>query len=55
MGDAVRDFVQAFADEPCAYGDDCPPFGTRHGTCHNCAARRALGPPGGSPKGGEPA
>ena len=42
--DALRDFAKDFADEPCAYGDGCPPFaGTRHGTCMNCKARAALG------------
>ena len=39
----LRDFAKDFADEPCAYGDGCPPFaGTRHGTCNNCKARAAL-------------
>lgn len=28
---ALEDMV-----EECAYGDNCPPFGTRHGRCHNC-------------------
>jgi hypothetical protein len=36
------DFVQELADEPCEYGDDCPSFGTRHGKCIRCGAKRAL-------------
>lgn len=38
----LRDFAQGFADEPCHYGDDCPPFGARHGRCLNCRARAAM-------------
>ncbi len=38
----LKDFVQELADEPCAYGDNCPTFGTYHGTCLNCKARAAL-------------
>lgn len=38
----LKDFVQELADEPCAYDDNCPMFGTRHGTCLNCKARAAL-------------
>jgi hypothetical protein len=41
----VRDFVQELADEPCNYGDNCPTFGTRHGTCLHCKARAALASP----------
>jgi Holliday junction resolvase RusA-like endonuclease len=39
----VMDFVRELAAEPCEYGDKCPAFGSRHGTCINCKARRALG------------
>lgn len=42
--DRLHAFAREFADEPCHYGDGCPPFaGTRHGDCINCKARRALG------------
>lgn len=38
------DFTSEFADEPCAYGDNCPIFGnTNHGRCLPCKARTALG------------
>lgn len=44
--EAIEAFVQDFADEPCAYKDNCPPFGgTRHGTCLPCRARRVLSQP----------
>lgn len=36
------EFVQDLADESCEYGDNCPTFGSRHGTCLNCKAREAL-------------
>jgi hypothetical protein len=42
----LKDFVQELADEPCMYGDNCPTFGTRHGTCLHCKARGALVPRG---------
>jgi hypothetical protein len=38
----VMRFVRELADEPCSYGDNCPDFGTRHGRCLHCKARRAL-------------
>lgn len=38
--------LRDFADADCEYGDNCPPFGTRHGRCVGCKARAAL-------KGGE--
>jgi len=37
-----RDLVEDLAAEPCEYGDNCPPLGTRHGECLHCKARRAL-------------
>jgi len=36
------DFVQELADEDCAYADDCPDFGTKHGRCIRCKAKKAL-------------
>jgi hypothetical protein len=41
----LREFVQELADEPCAYGDSCPAFGTRHGRCLACKARLAFTSP----------
>lgn len=38
------DFVQEWANQECAYGDGCPPFGTNHYECQPCKARRALDP-----------
>ena len=38
----LRSALTDFADQDCAYGDDCPTFGTRHGRCIGCKARRAL-------------
>jgi hypothetical protein len=35
-------FIRELADEDCAYGDDCPSFGTNHGRCLECKARAAL-------------
>lgn len=40
--EALRDFAQEFADEPCFFGDNCPTFGSRHGRCNNCKARNVL-------------
>jgi hypothetical protein len=34
--------LEEFAEADCSYGDDCPPFGTRHGICTSCRARAAL-------------
>lgn len=40
----LKDFVNRFADEPCEYGDNCPPFvKLNHYPCDNCVAKRALG------------
>lgn len=39
---AVVDFASELAGEDCAYGDNCPSFGTRHGKCLPCKARHAL-------------
>jgi len=38
----VVSFVEELAGETCAYDDNCPPFGTRHGKCMSCKARSAL-------------
>lgn len=35
-------FVLELAEEGCSYGDDCPAFGSRHGTCLACRARNAI-------------
>lgn len=35
---ALRDI----AEHDCPYGDDCPRFGSNHGVCVGCRARRAL-------------
>lgn len=40
---SALDFVQELAEVDCAYGDGCPPFGTRHGKCLSCKAKQALG------------
>lgn len=40
--EAFEDALQDIAEQECAYGDDCPPFGSRHGVCVGCKARRAL-------------
>ena len=41
--EAAADLLKELADEPCSYGDGCPPFaGTRHGDCLHCKAKRAL-------------
>lgn len=39
----LRSFVGDLAEHDCAYGDDCPTFGSRHGRCVGCRARSALG------------
>ena len=36
------EFTQELANESCTYSDGCPVFGSRHGTCLHCKARRAL-------------
>lgn len=38
----LREVLLDFADRDCSYGDNCPPFGTRHGRCDGCKARAAL-------------
>ena len=35
-------FAENMAEHDCAYGDNCPTFGSRHGRCTGCAARAAL-------------
>lgn len=36
------EFIQELASEECSYGDNCPTFGSRHGQCVRCKAKRAL-------------
>jgi len=38
----LREALEDFAERDCEYGDNCPTFGTRHGTCTGCKARAAL-------------
>lgn len=38
--DAMRAVLAEIAESGCEYGDDCPTFGTRHGQCVPCKARR---------------
>jgi hypothetical protein len=40
--DRLEQFAKDMAEDDCHYGDNCPPFGTRHGTCSGCQAREAL-------------
>ena len=43
--DRVEDLEAALRDlsvDGCTYGDNCPTFGSRHGTCTACFARAAL-------------
>jgi hypothetical protein len=43
--DSIEDALQLvgeLAEMDCRYGDDCPHFGSRHGPCIPCLARRAL-------------
>ncbi len=42
--DRLEGFIKELADEDCVYGDNCPPFGSRHGVCLSCGARKTLGP-----------
>jgi hypothetical protein len=35
---ALRDI----SEQDCPYSDNCPVFGSNHGTCEGCEARRAL-------------
>ena len=39
---ALEQALEAFAERDCYYGDNCPTFGTRHGTCDGCRARQSL-------------
>lgn len=39
---AVVSTMEDFAEHDCTYGDGCPVFGSRHGVCIGCKARRAL-------------
>jgi len=38
----LRGYLRDLAEGDCAYGDGCPDFGSRHGTCYPCQARKAL-------------
>jgi hypothetical protein len=37
----LEDFVREISEEDCHYGDGCPVFGSNHGRCLGCKARRA--------------
>lgn len=37
-----RNALEDFAEYDCHYGDNCPTFGSRHGQCVGCKARKAL-------------
>ena len=58
---ALRSSLSDIAEGDCHYEDGCPVFGSRHGTCTRCVARRGLararqapGPaPGNASKGGK--
>lgn len=41
MRAVVRE-MRDLAEYDCEYGDNCPPFDSRHGTCVGCKARKAL-------------
>jgi hypothetical protein len=34
--------VEPLTEGDCAYGDNCPTFGSRHGRCDSCHAREVL-------------
>jgi hypothetical protein len=34
--------LEDLAEGDCHYGDGCPTFGSRHGTCTSCKARKAI-------------
>jgi hypothetical protein len=34
--------LEDLAEGDCYYGDGCPTFGSRHGTCTVCKARKAI-------------
>lgn len=38
----LRDVLKDLAEGDCAYGDNCPTFGSRHGQCYVCKARAPL-------------
>ncbi len=38
----LRGGLKDIAEHDCAYDDGCPDFGSRHGRCVGCVARRAL-------------
>ena len=38
----LRESLEGIAEGDCSYGDQCPTFGSRHGTCVSCRARAAL-------------
>jgi hypothetical protein len=38
----LKSVLQDFAEGDCEYGDGCPSFGTRHGRCISCKAKKAL-------------
>jgi hypothetical protein len=40
--ETLRSFASDMAEGDCEYGDNCPTFGTRHGSCDPCRARAAL-------------
>jgi len=40
--DRLEQFAKDMAEDDCAYGDNCPTFGTRHGQCDGCKARETL-------------
>ena len=42
--EAAESVLADIAEGDCAYGDDCPTFGSRHGTCTRCVAHKALAP-----------
>jgi len=42
MAESAMDMLRDFAEYECEYGDHCPAFGSRHGQCVGCQARKAL-------------
>lgn len=38
----LKQFVTELAEDDCSYGDNCPTFGSRHGQCLSCKARKTL-------------
>lgn len=41
----LRAFLADSAEEECEYGDGCPMFVSRHGTCWTCEVKRFLAEP----------